>query len=93
MEWSASDSDHDGCVPIVTTYACPEGTSHPSSSNYIVDLFTYLKLALKSEQGVLDLKSVLLKLPQALGTSMFSRTNRDIILHGLKQPLDYIPSA
>ena len=69
------------------------GKPHINSSNYIVDLFKYFKLVLKSEQGLLDLRPTLINLPSTLGVSMFSKSNRDIIIHGFAQPIDYTPTS
>ena len=81
-EWPDQE-DHEGCVPVVSTYACLVG--HPLSSNnsFVTSISKYIRTFLKRDQGQLDLKEVLINMPEAIGTSLFSGTIDEIILFGL----------
>ena len=80
-EWS-EDEDLDSCVPVVSTYACSVNQPLPANSNFVSNLSKHLRVILQRDQGRLDLKEVLINMPEAIGISAFSGTTEDIVLFG-----------
>ena len=53
----------------------------------------HFRFFLQRDQGRVNLKDVIMDLPEELGSSAFSGTNQEIILNGFAKPQQYVQSA
>ena len=90
-EWP-DEEDHEGCVSVVSTYACLPEQPLSENNNFVTSISKHLRIFLERDRGQLNLKEVLINMPEAIGTSLFSGTFDEIILFGRAKPLEYKPS-